>query len=54
MKKYVAYYIINEEQVAIDYFDNVEEAMACLEGQKKHDIQIGEEKDYYGISIEEW
>jgi hypothetical protein len=54
MKKYIAYFMIGDEQVTIDYFDSLDEAKKCLEAQKKHDIQLGVERDYYGISIEEW
>lgn len=53
MKQYVAYYVVGEEQVAIGYFDSIEEAKACLEGQKRQDIKDGAEKEYYGISIED-
>lgn len=54
MKKYIAYFMIGDEQVTIDYFDNLDDAKKCLEAQRQHDIELGVERDYYGISIEEW
>lgn len=53
-KHYIAYFIVDEEQITIEEFDSLDEALKCLESQKRHDIQLGMEKDYYGISVEEW
>lgn len=52
-KQYAAYYLVNDEQVIIQYCDTVEEARACLEAQKEFDAEMGFEKDFYGITVED-